>query len=520
MKTATPWLKPLLATLIAAAGLAFAQVNITMNTVQIFGTIDPAKVTDYTEYMAAANLYDGLVDVDETGAIVPLLADSWEVSDDAKQFTFTLKEGATFHDGSPVTANDVVYSVQRLLTIDQGPSYLVRDVLDVDGVQALNDRTVQFTLSEIFSPFLTTVPLMFVVNEEVVEANAVDGDWGQEYLNNNAAGAGPYMLDGWTRGSSMTVKRYEDWHMGWHEGAIDQVRWLVTNDEATVRSLAAAGDLHMTSQYQSNETYDALANSGNFRVVEEPTATGFTLKLNTKVAPTDDVHVRRAIACAMDYETIREFIFPSDPMAGPLPPSFGDAVLDTIEVAEYDLDCAREEMAQSKYAGQNNIPITHLYVANTPFEEEIALMFDAVFTELGFDVTLMAEPWNLITEMATDVNTTPNVSQIFFGPTYPSADSMLFTQYHSDAAGTWASMEWLQDEQVDALIDQARRTADVDEQNELYQQAQARIMELQPNAFLGLQTVRHAMDNCLEGFRYVPMQSFDYNFSQYSWTCN
>lgn len=505
---------------LALASAAAAQNRITMNTVQIFGTVDPAKVTDYTEYMAAVNLYDGLVTVDETGAIVPLLAESWEASDDATTYTFTLNEDATFHDGSPVTADDVVYSVQRLLAIDQGPSYLVRNVLSADGVEAVDDRTVRFTLDEVFSPFLATVPSLWVVNADLVRENEVDGDWGEAFLTDAEAGSGPYALHSWTRGSEMTIRRFEDWHGTFRDGAIDEVRWIVTNDEATVRSLAASGDLHMTSEYQSSETYDALAGNERFRIVQEPTATGFTLKLNTQVAPTDDVHIRKAIACAMDYETIREFIFPSDPMPGPLPPSFGEFVLDTIEPATFDLDCAREHIAQSAYADAGSIPITHAYVAGTAFEEEIALLFQATFEELGFDVTLQPEPWNRLTELANDVNSTPNVNQIFYGPTYPSPDSMFFSQYHSDAAGTWTSMEWLQNEEVDGLIDAARATADVDEQVEIYHELQASIMDLQPNAFIGLQTVRHAMDVCLDGFAYVPMQSFDYDFSRYAWTCD
>jgi len=276
----------------------------------------------------------------------------------------------------------------------------------------------------------------------------------------------------------------------------------------------------MTSQYQANETYAALDASDDFRVVSEPTATGFTLKLNTQVPPTDDVHIRRAIACGMDYETIQEVIFPMDPMPGPLPPSFGEFVLPTVEAPTFDLACAQEHIAQSSYAGGGPIPITHAYVAGTAFEEEIALLFQATFEPLGFDVELVPEPWNRLTELAGDVATTPAASQIFYGPTYPSPDSMFFSQYHSDASGTWASMEWLQNEEIDGLIDAARRTADVDEQIEIYHELQALIMELQPNAFLGLQRVQHAMHTCLEGFEYIPMQSFDYNFSLYTWTCD
>ena len=109
------------------------------------------------------------------------------------------------------------------------------------------------------------------------------------------------------------------------------------------------------------------------------------------------------------------------------------------------------------------IPITLGYVAGTKFEEEISLLMQSNLEQLGFVVTQQPDPWNRITEIAGKVETTPNVNQIFFGPTYPSPDSMFFTQYHSSAAGTWASMEWMQDPEIDALIDEARATGDVAE---------------------------------------------------------
>ena len=501
------------------AGMASAQHNVTMNVVQIFGTIDPAKITDYTEYMAAVNLYDGLVTVDPEGKIQPLLAERWDVSSDAKKFTFYLKKDATFHDGAPLTAADVVYSVKRLLTIDQGPSYLIRDVLAPDSVKAVDDYTVEFTLKKTFSPFLATVPLIFIENSKLLQQNESDNDLGQGYLADHEAGSGPYTLTSWDRGGEMRIQRFPDYHMGWTDDAIDQVRFILTNDEATVRSLAASGELTMTSQYQATETYDALGKMDRFTVVEKPTPTAFYLKLNTQRPPTDDVHVRKAIACAMDYDTIRNVILPGEPLAGPLPSLFSQYYLSSLTEPKMDMDCVQNELAQSKYAGAGPIPIIHSYVAGTAFEEEIALLFQSTLEPLGFDVTLQPEPWNRITELASKVDTTPNVTQVFFGPTYPSPDSMFFTQYYSKAAGTWASMEWLQNDEVDNLIDEARATSDVKQQAKIYQTLQQKIVDLQPDAFLLLQTVRHAMDRCLTGFEPIPVQSFDYNFYRYHWTC-
>lgn len=494
-----------------------AQTVVTMNTVQIFGTIDPAKISDYTDYMAAVNLYDSLVTVDGDGNLVPQLAESWVVSDDARQATFTLRADARFSDGTPVTAADVVYSFERLLRINQGPANLYAGVVDSGGVVAVDDRTVAFTLSKTFAPFMATIPALMIVNSAVVQANLGTDD-GQTYLAANVAGSGAYTLQSWERGSRMIIVRNPDYYGEMPAKPIDEVRFIVTNDEATVRALAASGELTMSSQFQSPDTYAALVAMGRFRLESQPTATAFYFKLNSKKAPTDDVHIRRAIAYATDFDTIREVIFPGEPMNTPLPAAFAAFHAADIEGPSYNMARAAEEVALSGYAGQP-IPLTLGYVAGTQFEEEISLLMQANLETLGFVITQQPDPWNRVTEIATDPAQTPNLNQIFFGPTYPSPDSMFFTQYHSEAAGTWASMEWLQDPAIDAMIDAARATGDVAEQAVIYKDIQRNLMDRMVSVPLLAQTVQHAMDNCLLGFKAVPMQSFDYDFSRYSWGC-
>ena len=499
------------------AGAATADNIVTMNTVQIFGTIDPAKISDYTDYMAAVNLYDSLVTVDGSGNLIPQIAESWVVSPDATEVTFKLRADATFTDGTPITSADVIYSFERLLRINQGPANLFAGVVESGAVTAVDAQTVSFKLSKTFAPFMATVAALMIVNSALVEAN-VGADDGQTWMADNVAGSGAYLLDSWDRGSQMVIKRYAGYYGGFLDNPIDEVRWIITNDEATVKALAASGELTMSSQFQSPDTYQALVDMGRFRLESQPTTTAFYLKLNSAVAPTDDIHIRRAIAAATDYTTIREVIFPGEPMTTVLPSGFADFWNADVAAPVFDMALAQAEIDQSAYAGQD-IPITLSYVAGTLFEEEISLLMQSNLETLGFVVTQQPEPWNRVTEIAGDLATTPNVNQIFFGPTYPSPDSMFFTQFHSAAAGTWASMEWLRDPNVDALIDQARATGDVAEQARLYKEVQVIMADNMVAVPLLAQTVQHAMDNCLQGFQAVPMQSFDYDMTRYSWTC-
>ena len=503
--------------LLALCPAVAATRTVTVNTVQIFGSIDPAKISDYTDYMASTNLYDGLVDVDPKGALVPELASSWDVSPDATSVTFHIRPDAKFQDGSPVEAADVVYSVERLLKINQGPANLFAGVLKPGSVEAVDAKTVKFTLLKTFSPFLATVPAIRILNSKLVKANAGSDD-GQTYLATHTAGAGPYTLKDWDRGTHMTLARNPNYYAGWGPGPIDEVRFLITHDEATVRSLAASGELTMSSQYQSPDTYEALAKMPRMKVVKGETSVAFYLKLNSKAAPTDDLHIRKAIALATDYDTINSSVLPGGELTGPLPKTFDAQHLDTPK-PKFDLDAAKAEIAKSGYAGKTDIPLTLAYVSGTKFEEELALLMQSNLQTIGFKVALRSEPWNRVTEIASKVTTTPNVTEVFFGPTYPSPDSMFYSQYDTKSAGTWMSMEWLQNPEIDKLIEGARATSDAGEQTKLYKDIQQKLIDMQSDVFVETQVVQHAMDKCLDGYVPVPMQSFDYNFHKYKWTC-
>lgn len=505
-----------------ATAPAYAQddkVSIVVNAVQIFGTIDPAKINDYTEYMAAVNLYDGLTTVNSDGQIIPQLAESWDVSDDNLTYTFHLKEGATFQDGSPVEAKDVVWSMQRLLALNEGPSYLFADLVDPANVTAPDEKTVVITLSKVYAPFISVTPLILPVNSDLVmEQN--DGEWGEDYLAENPAGAGPYSLESWNRGAEMKLARYDGYHAGWDKGKpIDEVRFVVTRDEATVKALADSGELGISSQYQANETYDSIAKVEGYEIVPADTATGFYLKLNNQKPPTDDIHIRRAIAYALDTMTIRESIFPGGEMNGPLASVFKDAYLDSLPAQEYNLEKAQEEIAQSKYAGETPIKLEHAYVAKTAFEEEIGLLIQATLDSIGFETSLQPEPWNRITELASAVDTTPNTTQVFFGPTYPSPDSVFYVQYHTGAKGTWSSMDWPAVDGLDALIDRSRTETDLDTRNATYKEIQQLIMDNQVTIPMLTQEKRYAFSSCIKGYEWVPMQSWDMDISKLTWNC-
>src|SRR5205814_8473764 len=143
----------------------------------------------------------------------------------------------------------------------------------------------------------------------------------------------------------------------------------------------------MTTNYQANTTYDTLHKLG-FTIVTAPTDSVFYLKMNMRKPPTDDIHVRRAIALAFDYNTVRKQILPGAPVGGPLSTIFKEAYNASLPMPKQDMAAARAELARSKYAGKTNIPLTLGYVSTAPFEAQIALLFNSIMSQLGFKVTL------------------------------------------------------------------------------------------------------------------------------------
>jgi peptide/nickel transport system substrate-binding protein len=491
------------------------------NAVQRFGTIDPAKGTDYTQTMALVNLYDPLVFPDTEGNLQPHLAEEWTVSDDNKTYTFTLREGATFHSGNPVRAEDVKFTVERFFDINQGFSSLLQGVLQKENVTTNGERTVEFTLDRIHSPFLASLVLLFIVDKKLVmeESESGDfgdrGDYGQAFLNSNDAGSGAYSLKAFERQASISFSKFDDYWMGWGDNAFDEVEVRIITKDPTVRSLMKTGELDMTSQYQSQETYEALAKESNIRVETIPTVTMFYFKINTQKPPTDDPAVREAMAYGFDYETARNEIAPGSlPAKGPLAPSFG-VHNENVEQPGYDPERAKQILSDAGYS-EGDITVQNTYVKDFALEEKMGLLFQQNMDEIGIDVELNPQTWGTMTELATSVDKTPHVNQVFYGPVFPSPDTVFYNQYHTDASSTWISMEHLEDEQVDSMIDQARQTVDPDERQQIYADLQERIVGLHPDIFIFVQAKKHAFAEKVQGYNFRPSQSYDYWFHNYN----
>lgn len=481
---------------------------------QNIGTIDPAKSIDETEIIAAVNLYEPLVFPERTdGSITPspYLASEYEVSEDGQEYTFHLRDDVTFHSGNPLTAEDVVYSMERMLAIGQGNAWLWEGLFEEDGVTAVDESTVVFTLNRPYAPFLSSLLLLFIVDSELLKANEQDGDYGQAYLENNDAGSGPYTLSDWNREAGIQFVAFENYWQGWEDNKLQEIHMQFVSEEATTRSLLVSGQADMVNQYMNPSSYEEFKGAAGVIVDEAPSAMILELPMNTQKAPTDDINVRKAIASAFDYAVATEqILFGAEQAQGAVPINV-DGHSDTVTVFEQNIEQAQEYLAQSSYAGEE-LTVTFMYLGDNPQQRQMSQLVTANLQAIGINVEVQPVTWPQVTEAAASSETTSNLTVISDSLKYPHVDSHTFGKYHPTAQGSYRSASWLEDEALTQILEEARGAIEVEEQNAKYTEAQDLISELAPAIFVSNNTHRIAFRDYVQNYVYVPLMGFDLSF--------
>ena len=221
-----------------------------------------------------------------------LLAESWEVSDDGLNYTFTLRD-AKFHDGSTVDSADVVNSLARTQAIGQAYAYLFPGLT----AEAVDDRTVRITLPTTNAAFLATLPRLSIVNSDLAKANQQDGDFGengdysQAFLSGNDAGSGAYVVDSHNMQELTIMKQFPDYFEPFDPMAPETVQVRYGIDAATMRTLMAKGELDLSNQWHPYETYGGLATAHENVALTTEKGVGYVvLPIHTQKA----AHRRRA----------------------------------------------------------------------------------------------------------------------------------------------------------------------------------------------------------------------------------
>src|SRR5882724_5736517 len=220
------WLTLVLALVMLAAipsAPATAQTRFVLANESPYDTMDPHAAFDVGRVAVRLNLYDGLYRwLDNPPKLEPWLAESHTVSPDGLTYTFKLRQGAKFHDGAEVTAEDVRYSIERILALKKGAAALLATMVAPGTTRALDRHTVQFALIKPAAIFLAVVPEVHVVNSALLKKNEKHGDWGAAWLTSNDAGSGSYMLTRYDPAVGFIARRFAGHFLPWGAKPIEE----------------------------------------------------------------------------------------------------------------------------------------------------------------------------------------------------------------------------------------------------------------------------------------------------------
>ena len=363
-------------------------------------SLDPHAVFDTEMQFVLYNVYDGLYRYEgNPPQLEPWLAESYTVAPDGLTWDFKLRQGIKFHDGSELTAADVVYSFQRLLALGKAPSGAFKPVLKPENVSALDRYTVRFILSRPYAPFLSAIPIVAIVNPRAITPNVANDDWGSTWLSVNDAGSGAYRIapGSFHQNESLDLARFPDYFKGWSDNPkpIDSVKVRPIAETSTRIFALLKGDIDATDSYLPADQVERIEKSTTARVSRDESMRLLVITINNTKPPLNNIHTRKCLNYAFNYSGFIHTILHDTAVRNPAPiPKNLWGYPEGIKGYDYDMQKAKEECDAARKEGAN---LTREFQIHTQSEAEqtnqAAQVFQSDLQQLGIRLKIVPEPW-------------------------------------------------------------------------------------------------------------------------------
>ncbi len=424
--------------------------SVTVGISQDLDSLDPHKAVAAGSSEVLFNIFEGLVKASSDGEVKEAVASDYQVSEDGLTYTFTLREGVTFHNGEPVTVEDVVYSLERCAGSENNGTPLISAFSNVTDISAPDDSHVVLTLAE------PSLEFIYSMTAAIIPAGSGDG------IAQDPIGTGPFQYVSYTPQDSMVIEKYDGY---WGDPAyLDQVTFrIITNSDTLVMSLQS-GSLDMAIHVPNTQASQV---EGSFTVVEDTMKLVQALYLNNAVEPFDDVRVRQALCYAIDVQQIIDLVCDGAgvQVGSSMYPAFSKYYMEELNDAyPYDVERARELLAEAGYPDGFTMDITvpGNYAQHVQTGEVIAEQLK----EVGITANIVQVEWETW------------VSQVYQGREYQTtvcgvaASDMtareMVIRYVSDYQNNFINFE---NAEYDQAVEQAGTSLDADEQEQLYKRA-------------------------------------------------
>lgn len=457
-------------------------------------TLDPAQAVTPAEIAPINQVFDRLFTVSKDGKEVePSLAESATPSDDGTEWTVTLRDGVEFSDGSPLTADDVKYSLDRSRKAKAGFSFLLAPIASID---VEDDTTLVIHTDE---PSATLIPALSSWVASIVPAN-LGGASDKEFFA-DPIGSGPFVLDTWDRGQSIRLERNDNY---WQDGKplLDAVQWNTVPDDNTRVSQVQSGQADVADYIPFNQI-SSLDASADLDAESFPANFTSFLIFNQEFAPFADQRVRVAIAHALDRDAITESTLfgTGEPACSMVPPSMPYS--STPDCPQYDVDTAKSELAQTKWPNGFDVELT---IDNLPISSSVAQIVQSQLAEIGIDVTVkVVDSGQLYTTYGQQAY---QLGYAAWASDIPDPDEQLTYMLDPDAGGN-AYYTGYSNPEVTKLINEGRQTLDTDKRAEIYAQVQDIAAEQVPQYPISDQGYPYVWSTDVQDFWVNPMGTID-----------
>ncbi|EKF19999.1 ABC transporter substrate-binding protein [Nitratireductor pacificus] len=470
--------------------------------------IDPAQAYEFSSGELVSNVYDRLVqyDAEDTTVLAPGLASEWQADADAKTITFTMREGATFHSGNPVRAEDVVFSFSRVIKLNLTPAFIltqlgwtpenIADMVTADGNKVVLKYEGDFSPAFVLN-VLAARPAS-IVDEKTVMEHEADGDMGNKWLNANSAGSGPFALSAYRPGELVRLTANQDYFKGAPkvEGVI--IRHVA--EAATQQLLLQSGDVDMARNLTPDQIGGITAD--NIKVETYPQAAVHFLSFNQKTEALQPEAVWEAARYLVNYKGMTDSFLKGQMEIHQAfwPKGFPGSYDETPYT--YDPEKAKQILADAGI--ETPINVTLDVINSTPFTD-MAQSLQAGFAEGGINFDIIPGTGSQVITKYRERS--HQAMLLYWGPDFmdphSNAKAFAYNRDNSDgnyqATTTWRNA-WAVPAEMNDKTSAALSESDPEKRNAIYVELQKEVQAKSPIVIMFQATYQVAMDKKVEGY--------------------
>lgn len=427
-------------------------------------SLDPVATNDNQSSHVMTQIYEGLVKITEDGKIEPSLAESYEQPDNLT-YVFKLKKGVKFQNGEELKASDVVFSLKRALEAPNVKHLFAS--IDPASVKAVDDYTVELKQVEPFSGLLAALchPGAYIVNEKAV--TEAGDDYGRKPIGTNAV-----KLVKWTKADSVEMERFEDYHG--EKTAYKKLLFRVIPEPSNRVIELESGGVDIAYDITANDLEKVEKNEKLqlFRSFDYGTT---YLGFNTAKDPLNNPKVREAISYAIDIDSIVSAVFRGLGKTAPsaAPSTLKYSIADQFQPRKRDVEKAKKLLAEAGFPDGFK---TSISTNENKDRIDMATAMKEQLSEIGIDVSINVLEWSAFNDLIKKGG--HDMFMIAWTADSPDIDTFLYPCFHSSAKGEGGNYIYLEDAELDKMLDDARYEQDEAKRSELYENAQKRIDEI------------------------------------------